>query len=56
MNFKIHIKDLFELKSFSSYKDARLCEAFCNGMRKDYSLTYPNGDIKEVEFKTKKND
>lgn len=36
-----------------SYSDVRIQEAFFKGMRLDYTLVYPNKDIKEVKFKTK---
>ena len=52
MPFTIH-SIAFESKTFSSHEKARLFEAFCIGMRIDYSLIYPNGNIKDVEFKEK---
>lgn len=42
-NNKINLKNHKETKAF---------EAYCIGMQIDYSLIYPNGIIKNVEFKT----
>lgn len=50
MGFTIYTTAL-DKKTFTGYKEARLFEAFCIGMRIDYSLIYPNGNVKDVEFK-----
>lgn len=54
MSFTIYTTALdFDYKTFTSHQEARIFEGFCIGMRIDYSLIYPNGDIKDVEFKEK---
>lgn len=50
MSFTIYTTDQGE-KVFSSHEDARVFEAFCLGMGIDYSMTYPDGQVKSIEFK-----
>ena len=52
MDFTIHTT-AFDSKTFTSHQKARLFEALCIGLRIDYLFIYPNGDIKDVEFKEK---
>ena len=52
MSFTIYTTAL-DYKLFTSHQEARIFEGFCIGIRIDYSLIYPNGDIKDVEFKEK---
>lgn len=50
MSYTIYTTAL-DKKTFDSHDEVRLFEAFCVGMQIDYSLIYPNGNVKDVEFK-----